>query len=236
MPIKIAVCDDELQAIRQIDAYLSQIQKETGLEFQIFYFSSGEELLRDMPRDVKVLLLDIQMARVSGIEAARKLRDEGADFYLILITGNVQYALDGYSVHAYAFLCKPLQYAHLKSHLTEVISRISRAAPAVIEIKNGATSNIVDCRELVYAEVYGHTSIVVLDNGRRITGRIPLDELELKLSKHGFFRCHKSYLINLRKVRSIRPAEVVMSDDTVVALSRDRKQHFLIALHETVGE
>lgn len=236
MVIKVAVCDDEPQALRQIDTYLAQFQLEADVTFQIFYFSSGEDVLLHMPRDIKILLLDIQMSGISGIEVARKLREEGSDFYLFFITNNTQYALEGYSVHAFAFLDKPLKYPHLKSYFTEVVHAIHRAKPVFLEVKNGASSTIINCNDLVYIEVYGHTSIAVLENGQRITQKISLDDLEKKLTKHGFFRSHKSFLINLHKVRSITPSDIIMSNGTSVALSRNRKHDFWNAFHEIAGE
>lgn len=236
MPIKIAVCDDELQTIDQINTYLHQIEEEEGLRFQIFNFSTGEDLLQHMPRDIDILLLDITMAEISGIEAAHALRGEGADFYLFFITSNPQYALEGYSVHAYAFLCKPLQYAHLKTYILDVSNRLDRQKPDAIELKNGTTSTIINCSDLLYAEVYGHVCTAVLCNGERITFKTPLDKLEAQLKNRNFFRCHKSYLVNLNQVRSIRSSDIVMSDGTVIALSRIRKQEFLIAIQEVLGK
>lgn len=236
MSIKIAVCYDELRTIDQINTYLYQIEQEAGLSFQIFNFSTGEDLLEHMPRDIDILLLDIKLSEVSGIDAARALREEGADFYLFFITSNPQYALEGYSVHAYAFLCKPLQYAHLKTYILDVSSRIHSQKPDVIELKNGTTSTIIDCSELLYAEVYGHVGTAVLRHGMRITFKTPLDKLEQQLSGRGFFRCHKSYLVNLNEVRSFRTSDIVMSDGTVIVLSRMRKQDFLIALQEVLGK
>ena len=234
--IKIAVCDDDIQMVHQIDGYLTQIQKEENLQFQVYYYSSGEELLAHMPRNINILLLDVKMGKTTGIEAARALREEGADFYLFFITSNTQYALEGYSVHAYAFLCKPLQYVHLKNYIMEVVATIKRTKPIRIELKSKSEVHFVDCQTLVYAEVYGHTTIVSFDDGTKIKTKAPLDELEKKLTNHGFFRCHKSYLINLSKVKSIRTGEIVMSDDAVIPLSRNRKQEFLLAFHEDVGE
>lgn len=235
MKLRIAVCDDELSAASQIDLYLTQIQLELGQQFQVFYFSSGEELLADMPRDIHLLLLDIQMKKTSGIETARRLRQEGLDFYLFFITSNVQYALEGYEVHAYAFLQKPLRYAPLKMYLMEVMDRLKQARPFFLNLKSGDSSEIVDCSQIVYIEVYGHSTSFVFDNGRKEFS-VPLNELEQQLKSHGFFRCHKSYLINMRKVTSIRTAEILMSSGDAVPLSRHRRQEFLTAIHAVLGE
>lgn len=235
MTLRIAVCDDELSASSQIDLYLNQIQLEENLKFQVFFFSSGEELLSHMPRNIHVLLLDIQMKQENGIDVARKLREEGLDFYLFFITSHVQYALEGYEVHAYAFLQKPLRYAPLKMYLLDVLGRLRQAAPFTLNLKSGDVSEIIDCSHIIYIEVYSHCTYFILDDGRKEFS-VPLNELEQQLKSHGFFRCHKSYLVNLRKVISFRQAEVVMSNQEVIPLSRHRKQEFLAALHTVIGE
>lgn len=234
MPIKIAVCDDEHAAASQIDAYLSQIQLETGLRFQVFYFSSAEDLLHGMPKDVKILLLDIQMGGMSGIEAARRLRAAGADFYLFFITSNTQYALEGYEVHAYAFLRKPLQYTLLKTYLLEVVEQIKNARPYTLILKNGAATEFVEAGRIIYIEVYGHAATFVFGEERK-TFPISLNELETLLDDHGFFRCHKSYLINLRKISSVRAASILMENQDFIPLSKHRKQEFFIELQKILG-
>ena len=235
MTLRIAVCDDELSAASQIDLYLNQIQLEENLKFQVFFFSSGEELLEHMPRDIHVLLLDIQMKQATGIDVARRLRAEGLDFFLFFITSHVQYALEGYEVHAYAFLQKPLRYAPLKMYLMEVLKRLRQAKTFTLSLKSGDASEIIDCSQIIYIEVYSHSTFFILDSGRKEFS-VPLNDLEQQLKNHGFFRCHKSYLVNLRKIISFRQAEVVMSNQEVIPLSRHRKQEFLTALHTVIGE
>ena len=235
MELKIAICDDEQAAINQIDHYLQQIEKETKLRFQKFYFSSGEELIQYVPRDIQVLMLDIQMSEISGIDAAKKLRAEGLDFFLLFVTSNTQYALEGYSVHAYEFLCKPIRYAQLKRCLLDVSERIQKSRPVLLTIKSGKDSHIVDFNHVIYAEVYGHTSIIIIDDGTRMTTGIPLDQLERKLNSHGFFRCHKSYLINVNRIQSIQTSQIIMSDKSQIPLSRYRKKEFLLFFNEILG-
>lgn len=235
MAMKIAVCDDEVQTLQQIEAYLNQIMIESGCNFETYYFSSGKELLQDMPRDVSLLLLDIRMKDINGLQAARKLREEGCKFYLFFITSNTQYALEGYEVQAYAFLRKPVGYSCLKKNFLDVCERLYGEQSYRFEVKTDESSEIVDSGEIIYIEVYGHTSILVLEQGRKISTKISLDQLEAKLCRRGFFRCHKSYLINLNKVQSIRRASALVSNGDEITISRKKKDAFLIAINHTLS-
>ena len=235
MILKVAICDDEKSAVEQADNYLSRIRKETDLDFQIYYYSSGEDLVENMPRDIHILLLDIQMLTLSGIEAARKLREEGGEFYLVFLTSNTQYALEGYSVHAYEFLCKPIQYVQFKRCILEISEKIRRSRSVRIPVKSGSASYVIDFAHVIYAEVYGHTTVIRMDDGTSVNGSVPLDQLEKKLSDHGFFRCHKSYLINVYRIKSIQTGEIIMSDGSSVPLSRYKKKEFLLFFNEAIG-
>lgn len=235
MKIKIAICDDEPQALRQVDTYLRKFESETSLTLDTYFFSDSSELVRSVPRDINILLLDIAMGEMSGIEAARQLRKENTDFFLFFITSNTQFALEGYSVHAYAFLEKPLLYDQLKVHLLDAISKIKKTNAPAIKIKTTNALLVVPCTDIVFFEVYGHVSVVVLQNGNRITSNTPLGEFEKNLRLHSFFRCHKSYLINLRSIYAIRDTDVVMVDGSVVPVSRNRRTAFLLAFHEAIG-
>lgn len=232
MEVKIAVCDDEQSVVAKIDTYLDQIQKDLGVTFRVFYFSSGEELLQDMPRDVRILLLDIQMGGISGLEAAKQLRREGADFYLFFITSNVQYALEGYEVHAYAFLQKPPQYVQLKAQLKNVLRKIRNEPSDLLRLKTKNAVHVIDCKKLLYAEVYGHSTYLVFEDRDRLSFNMSLDTLEESLRSHGFFRCHKSYLVNLQKVSSINGNDVKVTNGDIIPLSKHRKNEFLLSLQD----
>ena len=95
---KIAVCDDEKVMLRQLSQYLTQIQEETGDCYDLCYFTSAEELLEHLPQDVQVILLDISMGEMSGMQCARALRKRGVDCAIMFITSMTQYALEGYDV------------------------------------------------------------------------------------------------------------------------------------------
>lgn len=235
---RIAVCDDEQESLKQIAVCLGQIQKDTGDELEVFYYRSAHELLEHMPRDVQVVLLDIGMQEaaspLSGIDAAHMLRAEGLDVTLIFITSMVEYALEGYDVHAFAFLCKPLQYAALKRHLTDAFGAIDAKRGIFLSVDTAGGKEAIDLNTLLYAEVFQHETSFVFADGTT-TSVIPLAEVEKKVKRHGFFRCHKSYLVNFKQIQRIDPSSVTLGNGAVVPISKYRRKEFLDAYSRFMG-
>ncbi len=231
---RIAVCDDEWDARQQLCLYLKRLQQESGDRYEIFYFSSAEALLAEMPRDVHVILLDIQMEQTSGIDAARSLRAEGLDAHLIFITNNPAYALEGYDVHAYAYLRKPLLYEALKRHLTDAFAQIDQRSGGILSIPTPSGVDIIRCSDLIYVEVLRHqtTFVTVCGSSDYICS---LHAVEEKIGRYGFFRCHKSYLINLRMIVRVTADNVIMAGDHAVPLSKYRRKALLEQIAGFIG-
>ena len=233
---KIAVCDDEREILKQLSVYLGQIQKELGDEFVIFYYSSAADLVAMMPRDIQIVLLDIGMSPMTGMEAARKLRAEGLDFTLIFITSMVEYALEGYDVHAFAFLSKPVLYPSLYHQLKEAFQRIDKeqSLKTVMVIDTNSGKETIDLSALVFAEVYQHETSFVFEHGRK-TSMMPLAEVEKQTARYGFFRCHKSYVVNLKKISRIDFSTVTVTTGDAVPISKYRRKEFLDAYSRFMG-
>ena len=231
---RIAVCDDEWEARQQISVYLDSLKRETGDSYETFYFSSAEALLEGMPRDVHVILLDIQMGKASGMDAARALRAEGVNAHIIFITSNPSYALEGYDVHAYAFLRKPVLFEALRRHLLEAFAQIDRRAGGVFAMQTTSGVDMIDCSELLYVEVLRHQTTVVSTSGSA-EYICTLSAVEEQIRKYGFFRCHKSYLINLRRIVRVTADSVVMAGGKTVPLSKYRRKELLEQIAGFVG-
>ena len=231
---KIAVCDDERTMLRQLSLYLSQIQEDTGDSYDIFYFTSAEELLANMPTDVQVILLDIAMGNMTGMECARTLRAKGCEADIIFITSMTEYALEGYDVHAFAFLPKPIVYAELKQRLTDCLAHARRERKDILSVDTAGGKELLPIDEIIFAEVYQHeTSFVLL--GRSVTGALPLSQAEKLLTPHGFFRCHRCYLVNMANIRRIDQDRLAMKNGKVIPVSKHRRKDFLDAFANFMG-
>ena len=92
---KVAVCDDEAAVRAEVQRFLVQLQAKHNLELEVSCFDSGESLLKGMDRDTDLLILDIRMDGLSGMNAARLLRERGLQTCIIFLTTMGQYAMQG---------------------------------------------------------------------------------------------------------------------------------------------
>ncbi len=210
--MKIAVCDDE-EKIRNI--IMSEL-KSSFPDDEIISFGIGEDVLRSVEQDgymPNIILLDIMMPGVSGMDVARKLRDISDDVVIIFITGEKQYVFDAFDVRAFHFLVKPFSNEKLVSVIKAAKEEIAKATlkpQKKYVMLNSRGSHIRLCAsDIIFAEVYG-ARIIVHTRTDEIEYYGHLSELE-KLVGDGFFRTHRGYLVNLRFVKKYDAGKCYMS-------------------------
>ena len=210
--MKIAVCDDE-EKIRNI--IMSDL-KSSFPDDEIISFGIGEDVLRSVEQDgymPNIILLDIMMPGVSGMDVARKLRDISDDVVIIFITGEKQYVFDAFDVRAFHFLVKPFSNEKLVSVIKDAKEEMAKATikpQKKYVMLNSRGSHIRLCAsDIIFAEVYG-ARIIVHTRTDEIEYYGHLSELE-KLVGDGFFRTHRGYLVNLRFVKKYDAGKCYMS-------------------------
>ena len=103
MLYRIALADDDFEVIRVMETYLHQIEQERNLTFQITVYHNGITLWNDFKSQFDIILMDIDMPHLNGMETAERIRKLDEDVILIFITNLTDYAVRGYSVHAYSY-------------------------------------------------------------------------------------------------------------------------------------
>ena len=205
--MRIAICDDE-EKVREI------LLRKVGAAFPedtIDTFSSGEELLK--AREISdILLLDIKMPGISGMEVAKALRERADKTVIIFITGEEQYVFDSFDVQAFHYLVKPFSDQKLEEVLNkakELITKEKRQPEKKYVMVNSGGSHIRIClSDVIYAEVFNSKVIVhTTDSDIEYYGR--LTELE-KLAGGDFFRTHRAYLVHLKFVKKYDATNVYL--------------------------
>ena len=106
----IGIIDDEAQERQRLRGYLEQFGGECSRSFQIREFPSGDHLLADYRPLYDILIFDIDMPGLSGMETARRVRATDPDVVILFVTNIAQYAINGYEVEAVDYIIKPIGY------------------------------------------------------------------------------------------------------------------------------
>lgn len=223
MTFKVAVCDDDLMVRSSIVEYLTRIGAERGDHFLIQCYTSGEECLEKLEPDTHVLFLDILMGSLTGIDVGTALRKKSSSICIIFITSAVSYAVEGYRARAFGFLEKPVAFETFAHELREALGHVTKQMGSTLTMTKGFTTEQINTNDIIYIEVLGHHVRFVLRNGVREYTK-PLKEIEQQLDSAQFFKCHQSYIINLKYVVKINQTDILMSNKHTVSLSKHRKR------------
>ena len=233
--INIAICDDNMHQRNIMKKYIGEIT--TDKKYKILEFESGEALMDNFPEDVSIIFLDIQMKEVNGMEVARWIRTFNNDVEIIFITGLIDYVQEGYEVRAYRYLLKPVVFEELKKHLTTCLDEIQKDEEddeESLHVSTKVQTYRIPIREIKYIEVY-RKSITIFTDSKDYNVNLSLEKVEVELKEHKFFRCHKSYLVNMSKIVKITATTVIIENGEV-PLSRYRVKELKEELAKVLGD
>jgi DNA-binding LytR/AlgR family response regulator len=227
--IRIGVVEDEPAACQQMLEYLDHYQTENNENFTVSVFDDGARIVENYRPIYDILLLDIEMKEMDGMEAARRIRKIDNSVVIVFITNASQYAINGYEVQALSYLLKPVPYFAFCQELQRCIQTVRRQADDSMLFEIGSQRTRVELKSIVYIESIRHTIIIhTLDGKLSVTST--LKELEAQLTEHDFFRSNSCYLVNLRHVTGIEDQDCIMSNGERLRVSRPRKKGFVAAL------
>lgn len=220
--IRIAVCDDQSMVCEKIK---EMILKDEENEYQVDLFLSGEELLKS-ETSYEILFLDIDMPGMDGIETAKKIRKTDKQVEIIYITNYGGFAGYAFGVHAFGYLLKPVKEQDIKKQLKEVAEyRKKRQQKPEVELYTKMGRIRLAVEEIYYFEYESRRVAVHTVEGIYYEQKKISDCLE-KMRPYGFAMPHKSFVVNLDKVRGIRGYEITLMDGSVLPLSQKKGKSF----------
>ncbi|MEG1311231.1 MAG: LytTR family DNA-binding domain-containing protein [Romboutsia sp.] len=233
--IRIGICEDEKDIQSLIKDYIDIILKNT--EYEVQKYDSGEELLESNFKYIDILLLDIQMGQLNGMDTARKIREVDNNMEIIFTTSLIDYVQDGYEVRAYRYLLKPIELEELEKHVLNCIKEIKKKKNNYIIIENKSNTYKIYSNEITYIEVQKKNMLIHTIN-KKYDIRYSLNKIEKDLNLDKFVRCHKSFLVNLNYVENIKPNIAILESGEEVSISRyrykDVKEKFLKFLGDII--
>ena len=228
---KIAVCDDEEREVERIKNEILAY----GKMCEIDSFYSGEELLSE-EKLYDIIFLDIDMKGIDGIEAARRIRERDKNVKIVYVTSYTDYVNYAFSVHAFAYLLKPVKREELHRQLKEADSyyKERKESKAMrFAVKDGT---VVKKPEEIYFMEYKdrHVYMKTIDGEYRLIGS--MSEMAKRMEAYGFAVPHKSFCVNLYHVKNVKGYDVFMMNGDVVPLSQKKSVEFRERLHTFLAE
>lgn len=203
-------------------AWVKEYEKATC---DVLAFADGESLCRE-GKSYDVIFLDIDMDGMNGIETARKLRCLDKAVKIIYVTSYSDYVNGAFSVHAFSYLIKPVNRDVIFRQLDEVLSYTApvRESPELdFQTETGLERFATD--DIYYFE-YNYRKIIMHTHKNKFRFYGKIADVLIRMEKYGFASPHKSFVVNLYHVKSIKGYELKMMNGDTVPLSQKKSPEF----------
>lgn len=201
---------------------LTNILDKLGLTLNIDIYSDPDIFMDSIIKDplkYNLLLIDVLLGSENGVDLAENLRQNGvvSDIAFISVTPN--YALKGFQAALIHYLTKPISSNDLKVVINRSLKHIFDKHSILIETNSEAQR--IYTSDIIYIEIFNRTILIHTSQGK-ITSEGTLNQFSKKLPPQKFFRCHKSYIVNLDYIKSIKRYNVTLINRTNIPIGKSR--------------
>lgn len=228
--MRISICDDEQVFLDETHTLLLKCASLNNLSIDVNIFSNGDDLLTYHKNNYSdLIILDVIMPFFNGIDTAKELRVSNPQIPIIFLTSTRDFAVESYDVEAYHYLLKPVNENKFFSVLDSFLSVFTKPANTFMAHTAEGFCKI-NIEDVSYLEAQNKQVIVYLFNGTSISIRELFSRCEEVFSPDkGFFKCHRSYIVNLSCIEQFTKTQVCLFNHVNIPISRNR----YIAFKET---
>ncbi|MCM1193067.1 MAG: LytTR family DNA-binding domain-containing protein [Butyrivibrio sp.] len=223
--MRIAICDDE----KEICSQLKRMVLKQRADCEVCLFDSGKQLLQSRQR-FSVILMDIQMEGMSGIETAKALRMKDENAVLIFVTALKEYVFDAFDVSAFHYLLKPVsdeKFSRVFESACREAERRQQEAEEQIFFRTRTRSFTLLKKDILYVESRGR-KVDIHTVKECVTVYGTMNGMQEQLGGN-FYRCHRGYLVNLTHVAEYEPDKILLGSGETVFMARDKYGEFVKA-------
>lgn len=221
--MRIAICEDEPAHTHQLSKIIDNWTKFAKTEAHVTTFANAESFIISWDEaDFDMVILDIQMGQMTGLELAECIRKEDSEVIILFVTSHSQHALHGFKVNAMNYLVKPISDSDIIPYLDKAFEQYrAKTRAALIVPHNGAlvklTANMINC-----ISMSSHDAIVKTKSGEYSVRKTAEELLDILPSY--FIQCHRSHIVNMHEVECLFKNKLLLHDKTQLPVSRGKSQ------------
>lgn len=221
MRIRIAVVEDEKEQYEYVKKMLEQWSGESGECIAVTHVTCAEEFLisYNQPDTFDVLLLDVYMKQMNGMELAKEIRKFDREVQMVFLTGVSDYVFEGYEIGAVRYLLKPIEQEKLSETMSVCLEKLKQKSDVYISFKYQGEIVRLLRSDIFYVEVYGHYLRMVTKTDI-FEWKDSLQSMRERLDARRFVEANRSTIVNMEYVSKITREECLMEDGTCIHVSK----------------
>ena len=222
------IIEDQPPAQRILKKYIEEIG---SLHLKGTFSNPLDALALLKSEEIDLIFLDIHLPKMSGMDFLRSLSDPPQ---VILTTAFTDYAIEGYELNVVDYLLKPFSFSRFVKAVSKVVKRENIPTPKLVDqppaqkgifIKSGYEHIKVEPAEIIFIKADGDYTDIVLANKKLLSSE-PLRYWLEVLGDEEFIRTHKSYIINISKIKKVTGSKVVLEKEHSIPIGRAYKDSF----------
>lgn len=224
--LKIAICDDEQIVCADIEKYILDFKKESGLDLEVEVFNSGIDLFKFIKNEntFDLIFLDIEMQDLNGIQIGIKLRNELEDYVtkIVYISSKDNYDRQLFEVQPMHFLSKPIDKEKIIADIKLALKILGKNG-GVFSYKIGHSVHKIPVKDILYFESMDREIKLVSIKGT-VYFYDTIEAVLSQVSSFQFIQIHRSFIINYAYVSKFRYEEVIMQNGERLLISQRRRK------------
>ena len=228
----MAICDDMPNFLGSFNNLIAKWPNKPEA-LSVDFFQDGDSLIEaHTANPYDLIILDVLMPLLNGIETAAQIRRNDKAVSIIFLTSSPEFAIDSYSVKANNYLLKPVNENRLYDCLDECCAELLAHAKSIL-VKNANAIRRVSLSNIEYVEARGKQVLFALSDGTSVNATEPFYVYENQLLfDDGFYKCHRSYIVNIQKINTYTLKELTMQSGLRIPIARSCQKDFGSAYFE----
>lgn len=227
--LNICLCDNDVSDLKYYTNRMNKLLEKNNYIFRIESFKNGESLIFELegnPNRFNIIIIDIEMKEINGIEVTKILRKNGYNGVIIFLTSHEEVELDSFKVEPLNYILKNDSDERVDNIFFEAIEQVNKISSKNIVISSKHNNKVINLNNIIYLESFNKKVILHETSGESEEINYIFKNLYEKIKNNGFIRCHKSYIVNINYVQTFNKFECKLQNDIIIPIGRKYSKDF----------